>query len=82
MLFRSNLRGREIATDGGTRIGVIEDVLMDDDATVLGFSMSKVYAQGPLAERKAVIREAILNLGSKDTPMVVDLTLAEAGIIS
>lgn len=77
-----NLRGREIATDGGTRIGVIEDVLMDDDATVLGFSMSKVYAQGPLAERKAVIREAILNLGSKDTPMVVDLTLAEAGIIS
>lgn len=76
-----NLRGREIATDGGTKLGIIDDVLMDDNAAVLGFSLSKVFAQGPLTERKAVIREAMLNPGSRDTPMIVDLALAEAGMM-
>lgn len=77
----NNLRGREIQTDGGTKLGVIEDVLLDDNTGVLGFSLGKVYAQGPLAERKAVIRDAITNLGSKDTPMIADLALAEAGMM-
>jgi len=76
------LRGREIQTDGGTKIGVIEDVLLDENMGVLGFSLGKVYAQGPLAERKAVIRDAIKDLGSKDGPMIVDLALAEAGVIA
>lgn len=76
-----NLRGREIQTDGGTKLGVIDDVLLDDNTSVLGFSLGKVFAQGPLAERKAVIRDAITNLGSKDAPMIADLALAEAGVI-
>jgi len=80
-LLIGNMRGREIQTDGGTKLGTVEDVLLDDELRVLGFSLGKVYAQGPLAERKAVIRDAIKDLGSKDTPMVADLALAESGII-
>lgn len=76
-----SLRGREIQTDGGTKLGVIDDVLLDENTGVLGFSLGKVFAQGPLAERKAVIRDAITNLGSKDSPMIADLALAEAGMI-
>jgi sporulation protein YlmC with PRC-barrel domain len=74
----SSLRGREIQTDGGTKLGVVEDVLLDNDLRVLGFSLSKVYAQGPIAEKKAIARDAITSLGSKDEPMLADLVQAES----
>ncbi len=73
----SDLRGREIQTEGGTKIGVVEDVLLDG-ATVLGFALGKVYVQGPLAERKTIAREAVTALGSKDAPMTATLSQAEA----
>ena len=72
------LRGREIQTEGGTTIGVIEDVILDTEAHVLGFGLGKVYAQGPLAERKAIAREAITNLGNKKEPMTINLAKAES----
>jgi len=77
----SDLRGREIETEGGTKIGVVEDVLLDSGARVLGFALGKVYVQGPLAERKAIAREAITSLGSKDKPMTATMALAESQTI-
>lgn len=76
-----NLRGREIQTDGGTRLGVVDDVILDLDLQVLGFLLGKVYMQGPLAQKKAVIRDAILDTGSKNQAMVVDLVKAESGTL-
>lgn len=72
------LRGREIQSEGGTKVGVIEDVIFDDQGAVLGFALGKVYMQGPLSERKAVARGAITNLGSKNKPMITGLEEAEA----
>lgn len=72
------LRGREIQTEGGTKIGVVEDVILDNEARVLGFGLGKVYAQGPLAERKAIVREAIVNLGNTNEPMTINLSQAES----
>ncbi len=77
----SDLRGREIQTEGGTKIGVVEDVLLDSGIRVLGFTLGKVYVQGPLAERKAIIREAITSLGSKDKPMTATMAQAESQVI-
>ncbi len=77
----SSLRGREIQTEGGTKIGTVGDVLLDAEARVLGFALQKVYVQGPLAERKAIARSAILNVGKKDTPMLIVLAEAEAAPI-
>ena len=74
----SDLRGRDVDTEGGTKIGVIEDVVLDAEARVLGFALGKVHVQGPLAERKTIAREAITKLGSKDAPMQVVLAQAEA----
>ena len=72
------LRGREIQTEGGTKIGVIEHVILDKEARVLGFGLGKVYSQGPLAQRKAIAREAIINLGSAKEPMTINLAQAES----
>ena len=73
-----DLRGREIVTEGGTKVGVIEDVILDPEARVLGFLLGKVHVQGPLAERKTIARDAVSKLGSKDAPMAVVLAQAEA----
>ena len=72
------LRGREIQTEGGTKIGVIDSVILDNEAHVLGFGLGKVYSQGPLAERKTIGRKAILNLGNTKDPMTINLAQAES----
>jgi uncharacterized protein YrrD len=76
-----NIRGREIQTDGGTRLGVVEDVILDLDLQVLGLQLGKVYVQGPLAQKKAIVRDAVLDPGGKDQAMIVDLVTAESGTI-
>jgi sporulation protein YlmC with PRC-barrel domain len=73
-----DLRGRDVDTEGGTKIGVIDDVVLDAEARVVGFTLGKVHVQGPLAERKTIAREAVTKLGSKDAPMQVLLAQAEA----
>jgi uncharacterized protein YrrD len=73
-----DLRGRELQTEGGTKIGVIDHVILDDEARVLGFGLGKVYSEGPLAERKTIARDAILNLGTSKEPMTINLAQAES----
>lgn len=73
-----DLRGRELQTEGGTKIGVIDHVILDKEAHVLGFGLGKVYSQGPLAERKVIARESIVNLGSAKEPMTINLAQAES----
>jgi uncharacterized protein YrrD len=74
----SDLKGREIQTEGGTKLGVVEDVILDKEARVLGFTLGQVYAEGPLAEKKHIVREAITDLGSKEKPMTAILAQAES----
>lgn len=76
-LFASDFRGREIFTEGGTRLASVEDVLLDEEARVQGFSLARVYVEGPLAERKTIARAAITDLGNKDRPMMTILARAE-----
>ncbi|MBN1452918.1 MAG: PRC-barrel domain-containing protein [Anaerolineales bacterium] len=73
-----DLRGREVQTEGGTKLAVVEDVLLDSETRVLGFSLGKIYAEGPLDERKAIVREAIADLGGKEKPMTTILAQAES----
>jgi len=77
-ILMGDLRGRELQTEGGTKIGVIDHVILDNEARVLGFGLGKVYSQGPLAERKALAREAILDLGDAKKPMTINLAQAES----
>ena len=74
----SDLRGREVQTEGGTKLAEVEDVLLDGETRVLGFTLGKVYAEGPLDERKTIVREAITDLGSEDKPMTANLAQAES----
>lgn len=76
-LLGDSLRGREIQTDGGTKIGTIGDILVDDKCNVLGFSFDKLNVEGPLSESCMIARVAITNLGNGNAPMIAALDQAE-----
>lgn len=72
-----DLAGRQVDTPAGTRIGTISDVLLDDEARITGFVLSRVQVTGPLAEHPVVPREAVIDTGHEDQVMTIDLALAE-----
>lgn len=72
-----DLAGRQVDTPAGTRIGTIGDVLLDDEARIVGFTLSRVQVTGPLAEHPVIPREAVIDTGHEDQVMTIDLALAE-----
>lgn len=78
MVLMSEVRGREIVTEGGTKIGAVEDFIFDDAGELVGLTLNKIVIQGPLAERKVIARAAISTVGSNTSAMTTDLAKAEA----
>lgn len=76
-LRREELQKREIDTPGGTKVGAIGDILLDEEARVTGFSLGKVFVEGPVAESRRIMRGAIVDTGRDDGIMTVDLSKAE-----
>jgi len=77
-----DLRGREIHSEGGTQIAMVEDIILDAETNVLGFTLSRVFANGPLYDRKTIARAAITSLGGKDSAMTTTLSQAESLVVS
>lgn len=71
------LRGREVRTPGGTKIGRIGDVALDEEARVTGFSLTNLSVRGPLAEADAIARSAVVDVEDEHGVMTVDLAEAE-----
>jgi len=77
-LLASNVRGRGIQTEGGTKIGTVGDVLVSATLEVTGFALDKIAVEGPIAANKAVARAAITELGGEERPMIALLAQAES----
>ena len=73
----SELQGRAVDTPGGTKVGQIGDVVLDEEARVTGFRLSKVYVAGTIAEDPYIPRSAMLDTGGADGVMSIDLPKAE-----
>lgn len=76
-LRREDLQKREIDTPGGTKVGSIGDILLDEEARIIGFSLGKVFVEGPVAESRRILKGAIVDTGRDDGVMTVDLSKAE-----
>ncbi|MDX1615013.1 MAG: PRC-barrel domain-containing protein [Candidatus Promineifilaceae bacterium] len=76
-LRRDELRGREVDTPGGTKVGSIGDVLFDEESHVVGLSLGRVHVEGPIAENRMILRGAVVDTGDEDGRMTVDLAKAE-----
>jgi uncharacterized protein YrrD len=71
------LEGRQVDTPGGTRVGNIGDILLDDEARVTGVTLGRVHVEGPIAEKQIILQEAIVDSGSEDGAMTIELAKAE-----
>jgi len=76
-LRRDDLRGRQVDTPGGTRIGSVDDIIIDENGSVVGVALGRVYVEGPVARNRAIKRTAVLDTGEDDGVMTIELARAE-----
>lgn len=76
-LRRDDLQGRAVDTPGGTKIGAVDDTILQSSGAVIGFSLKSVFVEGSVAEKRAIRRTAVLDTGAEDGVMTVDLHRAE-----
>lgn len=73
----NDLEGRDVDTPGGTRVGTIGDVILDEEGRVGAFYLSRVLVEGPLANSKQIDRRAMIDSGQADGVLTIDLPRAE-----
>lgn len=73
----ADLTGRSIDTPGGTKLATVGDVILDVTGQIIGFSLAKVAVDGPIADNRAIARQAVLDNGHTDGIMTIDINLAE-----
>jgi uncharacterized protein YrrD len=78
LIMYSDVRGREIVSEGGTKIAAVDDVLFDAGGDIVGFALSKLEVKGPLADRKMIARSAISTIGSSTSAMTANMAQAES----
>lgn len=74
---RDQLQGRPITSGGGTKVGTVRDVLLNDDGMVVGFTLGMIYIDSPITQARVVRRNTVLDIGSTSSPMRIDLAKAE-----
>ncbi len=74
---RETISGRPVDTPGGTKIGRLGDVVLNDEAQITGFTLSQVFVSGPVAASRAINRSAVVDVGHEDGAMTADLSVAE-----
>lgn len=77
LISRDELSGRAVDTPGGTKIGQIGDIVVDEKATIVGFALSRSHVSGPIAANRAISRKAVVDIGNEDGVMTADLREAE-----
>ena len=75
----SKLKGRDVDTPGGTKVATIGDVVLGEQGNVVGFTLSKVFVEGPVAQQGQITRSVIVDTGNEDGTMTINLTQAEVG---
>lgn len=79
---RDWLPGRAINTTGGTKVGTIGDILLDNEGVIIGFTLSHIYLDSPVTRARVIMRDAVLDVGSPTSAMTVDLAKAEQQSLS
>jgi uncharacterized protein YrrD len=74
---RQDLAGRTVDTPGGTRVGIIGDVIVNDEGAVQGFKLARIFVEGPIARRQVIARQVVVDTGGVDGAMTIDLAQAE-----
>ena len=74
----SRLHGKEARTPGGTKLATIDDIMIDEQGAVSGFSLSRVFVSGPLEDNPVIPRQVVLDPFQKSDALLVDFPQLEA----
>jgi len=69
------MRGRPIATEHGVRLGVLNDLLIDESGKVVAYDLARVFVGGPVAESKQIPFSATRSVGPD--LIIIDSTAIE-----
>lgn len=75
------LQGREVRTPGGTKIGKLGDVVLDEEGRIRGLSLVNLSVRGPVADADAVSRSALVDVEDEQGAMTLDLAEAEKALL-
>ena len=68
----NQIKGRTVVGTDGTRIGEVNDIVVNSEGQIVGYDLSRVFVQGPVAESKRIAVDATHALGPD--VLVVDQT--------
>jgi len=68
------MKGRQVATEKGVRVGILNDVWVDENGKVVSYDLAKVFVTGPIAESKQIPLGATRSIGR-------DLIIVDSGAI-
>lgn len=71
------LRGRAVDTPGGTKVGAIGDIIIGEEGEISGFTLARVFVEGPIAANGMIPRATLIDTGQVDGLMTVDLQKVE-----
>jgi uncharacterized protein YrrD len=74
---RERVAGRAIKTSGGTLIGSIGDLYLNAAGEIRALLLTKIQIESPVATVGLIARDAVLDPGDDDIPVIVDLAKAE-----
>jgi uncharacterized protein YrrD len=69
----SHLHGKQVQTPGGTKLATIDDAVLDEQGAITGFTLSRVFVTGPLAESPFIPREVVVDAFQSGDMLLVDL---------
>lgn len=70
------MKGRSIATEKGVKVGVLNDILVDENGKIVGYDLAKVFIEGPVAQSKRIPFRVTRSIG-KDM-IIIDSNQLEA----
>ena len=73
----SYVHGKEALTPGGTKLATLDDVMLDEQGAVFGFSLSRVFVTGPLADNPMIPREVVIDAFQSGDALIVDFPQLE-----
>lgn len=73
----NQIKGHDVVGTDGTRIGQINDVIIDGAGQLIGYSLARVFIRGPVAQSKRIAAKATRALGG-DVLLVEPTEIVEA----
>jgi uncharacterized protein YrrD len=63
LMLSNEVKGREVVDNAGTRIGELNDVVVDTEGKIVGYDLARVFVEGPVADSKRIPIAATRSFG-------------------